>query len=57
MQKLVSMIMGLILTLGLTSATYEFYRTVRKEALLKASKGSSKLSGFTKTMTGVRNAW
>ncbi len=57
MQKLVSMIMGFILALGLTSVTYDFYRTLRKETLLKASKGSSKLSGFTQRMTGVKNAW
>jgi hypothetical protein len=51
------MIMGFILALGLTSVTYDFYRTLRKETLLKASKGSSKLSGFTQRMTGVKNAW
>ena len=57
MQKLVSMIMGFILALGLTSVTYDFYRTLRKETLLKASKGSSKLSCFTQRMTGVKNGW
>jgi hypothetical protein len=57
MQKLVSMIMGFILTLGLTSATYDLYRTLRKETLIKASKGPTKLSGFTQKMTGVKNAW
>jgi hypothetical protein len=57
MQKLVSMIMGFILASGLTSATYDFYRVLRKETLLKASKGSTKLSGFTQRMTGVKNAW
>ena len=57
MQKLVSMIIGFILALGLTSVTYDFYRTLRKETLLKACKGSTKLSGFTHRMTGVKNAW
>ena len=57
MKKLVSMIMGFILALGLTSATYDLYRTLRKETLIKASKGSTKLSGFTQRMTGVKNAW
>jgi len=57
MQKLVSMIMGFILSLGLTSATYDFYLVLRKETLLKASKDSTKLSGFTQKMTGVKNAW
>jgi len=57
MQKLVSMIMGFILALGLTSITYDSYRTLRKETLLKASKGSTKLSGFTQRMTEVKNAW
>ena len=38
MQKLISMIIGFILTLGLTSATYDFYRILRKETLIKASK-------------------
>lgn len=36
MQKLVSVTTGFILTLGLTSATYDFYRVLRKETLLKA---------------------
>jgi hypothetical protein len=57
MQKLVSMIMGFMLALGLTSATYDLYHTLRKETLIKASKGSTKLSGFTQKMTGVKNAW
>lgn len=57
MQKLISMIMGFILTLGLTSATYDFYRMLRRETLLKASKGSTRLAGFTQRMTGVKNAW
>ena len=57
MLQLVSMIMEFILALGLTSATYDFYRVLRKETLLKASMGSTKLSGFTQKMTGVKNAW
>ena len=57
MQKLVSMIMGFILALGLTSATYDFCRTLRRETLIKVSKGSTKLSGFTQKMTGVKNGW
>jgi hypothetical protein len=57
MQKLVSMIMGFILAIGLASVTYDFYRTLRKQTHLKASKGSTKLSGFTQKMTGVKNAW
>jgi len=57
MQKLISMIMGFILTLGLTSVTFDFYRMLRRETLLKASKGSTRLSGFTQRMTGVKNAW
>jgi hypothetical protein len=51
------MIMGFILTLGLTSVTFDFYRMLRRETLLKASKGSTRLSGFTQRMTGVKNAW
>ena len=57
MQKLVSVVMGFILALGLTSASYDLYRTLRKETLIKASKGSTNLSGLTQKMTGVKNAW
>ncbi len=57
MQKLATMIMGFVLILGLTSATYNFYRMLKRETLLKASKGSSRLSGLTQRMTGIKNAW
>ena len=57
MQKIIDLMIGFILTLGLTSATFEFYHMIKKETLTKVSNGSVKLSGFTQKMTGQKNAW
>lgn len=57
MQSLAKMLIGFMLTIGATSITFDFYRMIKKEALLKASKGQSSLSKFTQSMTGSKNAW
>lgn len=57
MQMIIKAIMNFILVLGLTNATFELYKSIKKEALTKISKGSPKLSSFTQKMTGQKNAW
>ena len=57
MQKIIDLMIGFILTLGLTSATFEFYHMIKRETLTKVSNGSVKLSGFTQKVTGQKNAW
>ncbi len=57
MQKIIDLVIGLILTLGLTNATFDLYRMIKKETLTKIAKGSPRLSTFTQKMTGQKNAW
>ena len=57
MQSLLKLCIGFILALGATSATFDFYRMIKKEALMKVAAGQPSLSKFTQKMTGSKNAW